>query len=92
MAGNLETTCVSECSELSELRKENYFLKEKLGKAHDNGTGDKCPSCGVRMIHCSSRDVKECGNGHTFDYKLKPKQKSDLIDGLVGGLENAGVP
>jgi len=53
------------------------------------GQQDKCPKCGeYTIIQLPSMSKKICTNCRVeFTWKLKPKQKSILIQGLVGGDE-----
>ncbi len=62
-------------------------LKRQLAQLANNGKGDICPVCGDRMISLPSMNIKQCSNGHKKEFKLKPGQKSVLIEGLVGGIE-----
>lgn len=46
----------------------------------------KCPHCNVGLIDLSSMNMRVCGGCHReYEWKLKPGQKSVLIEGLRGG-------
>lgn len=86
MAGNLEKSCVisEDCSELSKLREENYYLKDKIDTLEGNKTRTRCPVCSDFMISLPSMNIRKCSNGHTLEWSLKPGQKSVLIEGVIG--------
>ena len=86
MAGNTDLVCTisEECSELSRLRKEIYFLKDKIDTLEGNKTRTRCPICSDFMISLPSMNIRQCSNGHKIEWKLKPGQKSLLIQGYRG--------
>lgn len=86
MTGSHEQTCTisEDCSELSRLREEIFYLKDKIDTLSGNKTRTRCPVCNDFMISLPSMNMRQCSNGHRIEWKLKPGQKSVLIEGVIG--------
>ena len=86
MAGNHESKCslTNHCAHVFELQSKIKLLEERILKLTTPVNSKPCPRCGSGLVVLTTKNLKICDCGWKEEHKLKPGQKSILVEGLVG--------